>query len=184
MSGAYNDSLDNSEVPIKEDKKNLMPGFESEEQARLYKLYLENLKLMHELTATALGDKTLSMQVGTRNGKKLTQEVALKNLVPRESEFDRIRKVTIARINRMTDEDLRRWMSRFGTDNIFVLSGRIAAYLLDKKKRDEAYSNFNVWGNADENADDSFHGAGGGDGGDGGQGASVGMFGASTQKGD
>ena len=152
MSGAYNDNLDNSEVPIKEDKKNLMPGFESEEQARLYKLYLENLKLMHELTKGTASTQPLTLQVGRKGGKLQFQDVMLKDLVPRESEFDRIRKVTIAKINRMTDDNLRRWMSRFGTDNIFVLSGRIAAYLLDKKKRDEAYENFDVWHDAKDGA--------------------------------
>ena len=107
---------------------------------------------MHELTKGASSTQPLTLQVGRKGGKIQTQDVMLKDLVPRESEFDRIRKVTIARINRMTDDNLRRWMSRFGTDNIFVLSGRISAYLLDKKKRDEAYENFDVWHDAKDGA--------------------------------
>ena len=126
MSGTYNNDLDNSDVPIKEDKQNMMPGFESEEQAKLYKLYLENLKLMYELTATSKGKEKLQMQVGVaEDGTPLVREVELRDLVPRESEFDRIRKVTIARLNVMTDENLRKWMSRFGTDNLFVLTAYV-----------------------------------------------------------
>ncbi len=147
MSGKFNNDLDNSEVPIKEDEHNIMPGFESEQQARQYKLYLENLKLMAELKKS---DQTLKLFVGQKKSGDGTvvdvnKEVNIKDLVPKESEFDRIRKVIIAQLNIMKDEDLRKWMSRFGTDNIFVLSGRISAYQLDKKKRDEAYDNFNVW---------------------------------------
>ena len=147
MSGKFNNDLDNSEVPIKEDEHNIMPGFESEQQARQYKLYLENLKLMAELKKSP---ETLTLFVGQKKKgdgtlEDVNKEVKIADLVPKESEFDRIRKVIISQLNQMKDEDLRKWMSRFGTDNIFVLSGRISAYQLDKKKRDEAYDNFNVW---------------------------------------
>ena len=143
MSGKYNNSLDNSEVPIKEDEHNTMIGFESESQARQYKLYLENLKLMAELAAS--GD-ALEVGIGKNSaGKELFQTLLIKDLVPKESEFDRLRKTIISKLNQMTDSDLRQWMSRFGTDNIFVLSGRISAYQLDKRKRDEAFTKFNVW---------------------------------------
>ncbi len=147
MSGKFNNDLDNSEVPIKEDEHNIMPGFESEQQARQYKLYLENLKLMAELKKSP---ETLTLFVGQKKGtdgrvEDVNKDVRIADLVPKESEFDRIRKVIISQLNQMKDEDLRKWMSRFGTDNIFVLSGRISAYQLDKKKRDEAYDNFNVW---------------------------------------
>ena len=143
MSGKYNNDLDNSEVPIKQDEHNTMIGFESEAQARQYKLYLENLKLMAELTeGSTLGDTKIKIKL-TKEGKG--QSVPLSSLVPKESEFDRIRKVIISRLNAMPDDVLRQWMSRFGTDNIFVLSGRIASYQLDKKKRDEAFTAFDVW---------------------------------------
>jgi len=143
MSGKYNNDLDNSEVPIKEDEHNTMPGFESEAHARQYKLYLENLKLMAELAeGSTLGKTEIKIKV-SKDGKG--QLVPLSSLVPKESEFDRIRKVIISRLNAMPDDVLRQWMSRFGTDNIFVLSGRIASYQLDKKKRDEAFTAFDVW---------------------------------------
>lgn len=147
MSGKFNNDLDNSEVPIKEDEHNIMPGFESEQQARQYKLYLENLKLMAELKASTDIIKLFVGQKKKGDGtlEDVNKEVKIADLVPKESEFDRIRKVIISQLNQMKDEDLRKWMSRFGTDNIFVLSGRISAYQLDKKKRDEAYDNFNVW---------------------------------------
>ncbi len=147
MSGKYNNDLDNSEVPIKQDEHNTMIGFESEAQARQYKLYLENLKLMAELTPDSdLGKKALQMVVGVdKDGKPVIQDVTLASLVPKESEFDRVRKVIISKLNAKPDSELRQWMSRFGTDNIFILSGRIASYQLDKKKRDEAFTAFDVW---------------------------------------
>lgn len=148
MSGEFNNSLDNSDVPIRDNSKSAVGGlFESVEQAHQYKLYLENLKLYAELTdATGAGGKKIKIVVGKNAANDpITKEVTLASLVPKESEFERVRRVTIAKLNAMSDDQLRVYMARFSTDNIFELSARISAYLLDKKKRDEAYGQFDVW---------------------------------------
>ena len=143
-SALYNNPLDNSDVPIRDTKHSAVGGlFESVDQAHQYKLYLESLKLVAELKTSA--DK-ITMTVGKgKDGKEIKKEVNIKDLVPKESEFERIRRFTIAKLNTMDDDKLRVWMARFGTDNIFTLSGRIASYELDKKKRDEAFDEFNPW---------------------------------------
>ena len=149
MSAEYNNPLDNSDVPIKDNKHSAVGGmFESTEQASQYKLYLENLKLIAELrnTTTDLGKTKLKILVGKKaDGSKIEKEVPIAELIPKESEFERVRRVTIAKLNQMDDDKLRVWMARFGTDNIFELSGRITSYSLDKKKRDEAFGEFQVW---------------------------------------
>ena len=143
-SAEFNNSLDNSDVPIRDNKHSAVGGmFQSVEQAEEYKLYLENLQLISKL----VNDTTTKIKVvTTADGKG--QEILVKDLIPKESEFERVRKYTISKLNAMKDEDLRQWMARFGTDNIFTLSGRITAYQLDKKKRDEAYKQFDAWSSA------------------------------------
>ena len=147
MSKELNNPLDNSDVPIRDNKHSAVGGlFESVEQAQQYKLYLETLKLVAEIKKSTdtmeivVGQKLVS---GTMTDIKST--VSIKNLIPKESEFERVRRVVISKLNGMNDDTLRVWMSRFGTDNIFELSSRITSYQLDKKKRDEAYTQFNVW---------------------------------------
>lgn len=144
MSAEYNNPLDNSDVPIRDNKHSAVGGmFESVEQATQYKLYLENLKLIAELRKS---DEKLDIVVGKDStGTKVTRKVDIKDLIPKESEFERVRRVVISNLNVMEDDDIRVWMARFGTDNIFELSGRITSYQLDKKKRDEAFNRFNVW---------------------------------------
>jgi len=140
----YNNPLDNSDVPIRDNKHSAVGGlFESVEQAQQYKLYLENLRLISELKKSK---ETLVISVGKKaDGSPATKEVKISELIPKESEFERIRRVVIAQLNIMSDDDLRQWMARFGTDALFELSSRISSYLLDKKKRDEAYKKFDVW---------------------------------------
>jgi hypothetical protein len=144
MSAEYNNPLDNSDVPIRDNSKSAVGGlFESVEQAQQYKLYLENLKLIAEIKKST--DK-LKITVGKKDdGTPLEREVLLSDLIPKESEFERVRRVVIANLNKMSDDEIRVWMARFGTDNVFELSGRITSYQLDKKKRDEAFNKFNVW---------------------------------------
>ena len=146
MSGEFNNKLDNSDVPIKETRKTMTGGyFQSEEQAKEMKLYLENLKLLAEFAGDE-GEKKLKMTVGYKpDGTAIVKEIATKELIPKESEFDRVRRVIIANLNKMKDDELRVWMARFGSDNIFELSALITSYSLDKKKRDEAFTKFQVW---------------------------------------
>ena len=145
MSGQLNNSLDNSEVPIKEDKHSIVGGyFQSIEQASQMKLYLENLKLLSEISTS---EAKVKIQVGKKaNGDAIEKELFIKDLAPKESEFDRLRRVVIVKLNSMSDDVLRVWFARFGTDNIFELSSLVTSYALDKKKRDEAFNEFNVWG--------------------------------------
>ena len=147
MSKELNNPLDNSDVPIRDNKHSAVGGlFESVEQAQQYKLYLETLTLVAKLKKST---DTMEIVVGQKlvSGKMtdITQTVDIKNLIPKESEFERVRRVVISNLNKMSDDTLRVWMSRFGTDNIFELSSRITSYQLDKKKRDEAFTQFNVW---------------------------------------
>ena len=144
MGSEYNNVLDNSDVPIKDNRHTAVGGlYESVEQATQMKLYLENLKLIAELKSS---DKKLSIVVGRNAQGEIKKDVDIKDLIPKESEFERVRRVVISNLNKMNDDELRTWMARFGTDNIFELSSRITAYQLDKKKRDEAFAKFNVWG--------------------------------------
>jgi hypothetical protein len=82
----YNNKLDNSDVPIRDNKHSAVGGlFESVTQASQYKLYLETLKLIAEIKA---GDGALDIQVGVKaNGDPLMTKVKIADLVPKESEF-------------------------------------------------------------------------------------------------
>ena len=146
MSSQLNNPLDNSDIPIKNTEKTITGGyFQSMEQAKEMKLYLENLKLLGALQGED-GDTELTVNVGKKaNGQSATRKLKLKDMVPKESEFDRTRKVVISQLNGMTDDELRQWMARFGSDNIFHLSELITSYIIDKKKRDEAFKVFEVW---------------------------------------
>lgn len=141
---SLNNPLDNSDVPIKETDKSAVGGyFQSIEQAKQYKLYLENLELLTKLSyATA----TLPVTVGKdKDGHEVKKFLPVNQMIPKESEFDRTRKVVIIKLNTMSDDELRQWMARFGSDNIFHLSELISSYIIDKKKRDEAFNKFEVW---------------------------------------
>jgi hypothetical protein len=155
MSSEFNNPLDNSDVPIRDTKKSATVMFESPEQASEYKLYLETLKLLGEMQGKkARPDGTadvnevirVPVQVGKKaDGSKNEKWLALKDLVPMETEFQRLRKWVITQLKAMDDETLRIWCARFSTDDPFTLSGRIAAYQLNTKKEREAFDKFNAW---------------------------------------
>ena len=46
----------------------------------------------------------------------------------------------------MTDAQLRIWMARFGTDDLFELSSRITSSQLEKKRSNEAFKQFDYTG--------------------------------------
>ena len=152
MSGEFNNKLDNSDVPIKENKQTTVGGyFQSPTQAAELKLYLENLKLIADIQAKdkasgGYNDIEIEQVVGYQtNGTPIKKKIKIVDMLPKEDEFQRCRRVIIVELNKMKDDDLRVWMARFGSDNIFELSGLITSYGLDKKKREAAFDKFNIW---------------------------------------
>ena len=141
MSSTYNNPLDNSDVPIRDNKHSAVGGyFQSTEQASQYKLYLETLELVARLKKST--DK-MTINIGVKaDGSAATQTIDIKDLIPKESEFERNRRICISKLNMMTDASLRVWMARFGTDDIFELSSRITASQLEKRRANEAYAEF------------------------------------------
>ncbi len=140
----YNNKLDNSDVPIRDNKHSAVGGlFESVTQASQYKLYLETLELVSRLKKST---ETMKISVGVAaDGSSIDQTVKVADLIPKESEFERCRRVCISNLNKMSDAELRIWMARFGTDDLFELSSRITASQLEKKRANEAYAAFDVW---------------------------------------
>ena len=121
----YNNKLDNSDVPIRDNKTSAVGGlFESVTQASQYKLYLETLKLIAEIKKST-DVMQIDVGVGADGKTVVTKEVKIADLVPKESEFERFRRVCISRLNKMDDATLRIWMARYGTDSLFELSSRI-----------------------------------------------------------
>ena len=149
---SYNNPLDNSDVPIRDNKHSAVGGlFESVTQASQYKLYLETLELVARLKKS--GDKmVISVGVDSK-GVQQVREVFIKDLVPKESEFERCRRVCISNLNKMSDATLRIWFARYGTDDLFILSSRITASQLEKKRANEAFAEFDVWKDAKPLAD-------------------------------
>ena len=141
---SYNNPLDNSDVPIRDNKHSAVGGlFESVTQASQYKLYLETLELVAKLKKST---DTMTISVGVASdGSSIDKVVKVADLIPKESEFERCRRVCISNLNKMTDAELRIWMARFGTDDLFELSSRITASQLEKKRANEAFAKFDVW---------------------------------------
>lgn len=140
----YNNKLDNSDVPIRDNKKSAVGGlFQSTEQASQYKLYLETLQLIAEIKKS---EDKMKIEVGVDDkNQPIVREVRIADLVPKESEFERYRRVCISKLNKMPDATLRIWMARFGTDDLFELSSRITASQIEKKRGAEAFSTFDYW---------------------------------------
>ena len=140
----YNNKLDNSDVPIRDNKKSAVGGlFQSTEQASQYKLYLETLQLIAEIKKS---EDKMKIEVGVDDkNQPIVREVRIADLVPKESEFERYRRVCISNLNKMPDSTLRIWMARFGTDDLFELSSRITASQLEKKRGNEAFATFDYW---------------------------------------
>ena len=140
----YNNKLDNSDVPIRDNKKSAVGGlFESVTQATQYKLYLETLQLIASIKKS---EDKMKIDVGVdADGNAVIKEVKIADLVPKESEFERFRRVCISRLNKMEDATLRVWMARFGTDDLFELSSRITASQIEKKRGAEAFAKFDYW---------------------------------------
>ena len=140
----YNNKLDNSDVPIRDNKKSAVGGlFQSNEQASQYTLYLETLQLIASIKKS---EDKMKIEVGVdADGNSVIKEVKIADLVPKESEFERFRRVCISRLNKMEDATLRVWMARFGTDDLFELSSRITASQIEKKRGAEAFAKFDYW---------------------------------------
>ena len=84
MSRELNNPLDNSDVPIRENKHSAVGGlFESIEQAQQYKLYLETLTLVASLKKSTETMVIVVGQVPDGSGKMVdkTETVSIKNLI-------------------------------------------------------------------------------------------------------
>lgn len=158
---AYENKLDNSDVQLSKDSKEVVGGmFNSVSEAQTMKTYLETLKLTAEIKAKATeargkttdaeraktgGAMLIKVEVpdGT-TGKTKSEErlVFLDDLIPAESEFERARKVIIAKINGKTDSELRELMARFDSESTWDLSSKITNYVLDQRKRNSAYESW------------------------------------------
>ena len=158
---AYENKLDNSDVQLNGGAKEVVGGmFNSLQEAQAMKLYLENLKLIHELqggkktTATSgpsAGKDVAAVSIKVNkfdpsSGKSTSTDelVPLEDLIPKESEFERTRKVIISKLNKKSDEEIRELMARFDSEGTFELSSKITNYVLDQRKRSKAFSEWNM----------------------------------------
>lgn len=148
---AYENKLDNSDVQLSKDNKDVVGGlYNSMNEAQAMKVYLETLKLTAELQAST-GKIKMRVQVphadptkralGEMEDKEVGVDVSA--LIPKESEFERTRKVIISKINQKTDNELRELMARFDSDSTWELSSKIANYVLDQRKRTKAFNEWN-----------------------------------------
>lgn len=134
--------LDNSEYSAANTSKDLTMGSSGtqSEEALLFQ-YMQNLKLRAEIES----DNTLVLPVVTdktwddSTGKWVTttKKVPVKDLLPKDSEYERVRKLIIVKLNEAGPESelFRRYASRFGTNSIFAISSKAANFVLDEKRR-------------------------------------------------
>jgi hypothetical protein len=174
---AYENKLDNSDVQLDKDSKDVVGGlYNSMAEAQAMKIYLDNLKTMVDLEDASGAAKTAYLTLGAKDredsakvsvaiaGKKgaipievsvwdatakatkqETRWVLATSLIPKDSEFERARKVIISKINAKSDEELRSLMARFDASSTFELSSKIANYVLDQRKRNSAFESWNAF---------------------------------------
>jgi hypothetical protein len=128
---------DNSDVKIGSEGNHVGGLYKSISEAQHMKLYLENLKLMASVGASK---DELTIKVGETEKK-----VLISSLIPKESEFERVRKIVISNLNGMTDDALRGYQAKYDADSIFELSGKIANFMLDQRRKNAAYADIEKW---------------------------------------
>ena len=128
--------MDNSDVKVSTGK-GVGGVYGSKSEAEEMKLYLENLKLMAELTAN---DDEIEIKAGSG-----TVKVKVNTLIPKESEFERVRKVVISNLNKLGDADLRTYQAKYEADGIFELSSKIANFMLDQNRKQSELTQLKKW---------------------------------------
>ena len=128
---------DNSDVSI--NNKGL---FDGQKEAESMKLYLENLKLMGELSASA---EKITVKVKDTNGVEKDKELEIKSLVPRESEFEGTRKICIVELNKMGEDELRQYMAKYEADSVWELSAKMANFLIDQQRKANTLKKLKGW---------------------------------------
>lgn len=137
---AFNNPKDNSDNLVKQNARTIAGSmFESTEEMKDLKDYLEVLKLQTELSKT--GAKT-AIRVKQKDGTYKWDDVDTKDLLPPESEFQILRKNIILSINAMKEEERRIWLARFDCQDLFSLSSKVANFILDQSRRNAALKTF------------------------------------------
>ena len=140
----HRNSLDNSEFNTSAAGKDVTPAAASFAEQESLTKYMENLKIRAEIEKAT--DLKINMKVNQFNAtnkkwESVDKKLDIKELLPIDSEFEKTRKLIIVNLNSLGPEDpgFRKYASRFGSNSIFELSSRITNYVLDEKRRKEAY---------------------------------------------
>lgn len=149
MSEQHKNKLDNSEFAMSNTTRDISAASVDRSEEQRLKEYMEVLKLRAEIEKDASLELKIPTKVwdGTANSGKgawvmnLNKKVKVVDLLPQDSEFEKVRKLIIIKLNQEGPESeiFRRYASRFGSNSTFELSSRIANYVLDEKRRKETY---------------------------------------------
>ena len=136
---------DNSDLIMDRTPKQLANAYNDLEEMQTYKLYLETLEIEARMKKS-----TDKISIPSRDDPTKKVEVEVKSLVPRQSEFEELRRLVVSRLNGAAtggkhganESEIKQLMADFSADNTFDLSSKITNYLLDKKRRDKVTDSF------------------------------------------
>jgi ethanolamine utilization protein EutQ (cupin superfamily) len=132
---------DNTDMVMEREAKDVAAAYTQFEEMKAYKLYLETLQLEAKMEG--------NIRIGN-------EEVPVSDLVPEVSEFEKVRRTVLAKLNRTQRDDktggkeyFKKLMTEFETDSIWELSGKIANYVLDRDRRNKVSVMFGMEGKLD-----------------------------------
>lgn len=135
----FENNLDNSDLQLRNTGKDIAAGYDSLEEAKAYKLYLETLKLESEIKSG--GKKMKIKDPFDKDGKK-EYEVDVADLVGIDSQFENCRRLVLIKLNKMTKLELKQMLADFESSGVMDLSSKISNFLVDKHRRDQANTKF------------------------------------------
>lgn len=133
---------DNSDLQLKEGKKEIAQLYASNAEMLEYQQYLKTLILESQ----ALQNNSNTLVIDPVTGEQTA--VPLASVIAPRSDYENHRKMVIIRLNSLAagDKDekaeLRRLMANFGTDSIWLLSSKITNILVAKQRKDKIVEDF------------------------------------------
>lgn len=128
--------LDNSDLKFKVGGVGDGGLFDSKTKLEERNAYLKNLILEAQIANLEGNNDEITI-----NGK----QVSIKNLVGKEDEHSRFRKIAISQLNQLDDDKLRVFFGRYQVDNIMDLSSEIANFMIDRTRKEKTFDATKGW---------------------------------------
>jgi hypothetical protein len=140
----FENKYDNADLQSDRTTKDLAAAYTQYDEMKAYKLYLETLELEAKVAAST---DTVTSRMYKPDGSVDSKDIAIKDLISEQSEFEQARRRILAKLNDISRKPggsakMKQLYAEFETESNYTLSSKITNYLMDKGRRDRVANEF------------------------------------------